>query len=263
MISDIKDIANILFFVIIGSVTIMSYLQARKTLFAPIRTEVFKLQLKIFEEVLTFFQNKTEINFIEICDFNRICRLNAFKMVDEYAETFFASELQKNKDIQKEKYSVLTRAIILAEHVGKNVRPLFESPNTPEPHTPPPITNPALLLSKWQKYEHPAIHFTNELAEIQAELKRLSISPILPSNIRKLIIEFNDTVTSNLILVGTTVTEFSQQMPELAPRASDLYKFNATWVTNSYHNKRKPLEPKAEQILIAINEYLKVEQLMH
>ena len=52
-----KDIVNILFFVTIGILGILSYLQARKTLFTPIKTETFKLQLKTFEELLLYFEN--------------------------------------------------------------------------------------------------------------------------------------------------------------------------------------------------------------
>ena len=39
-----KDAANFVFFLVAGTIAILSYLQAKKTLFAPIRTETFKLQ---------------------------------------------------------------------------------------------------------------------------------------------------------------------------------------------------------------------------
>ncbi|QHD05971.1 hypothetical protein [Pseudomonas sp. R76] len=260
MITDIKEITNILFFLIVGSITILSYLQARKTLFAPIRTEVFKLQLKIFEEVLGFFQNKTEIEFIKECDLNLIIRLNTYQMVDSYVDNFFASEVKIDKEHQKEVYKILTRAIVSEKYL----RPITEGPE--DSATEPPkkvITNPAILLSNWQKYEHPAIAYTEKLADTQAELKRLSISPILPSNIRRLITEFNDLITKNLFLVGESTTEFSQRMPDLAPRTSDLQKFNPSLAANLYNSKRIAFEPKAEEILTAINNYLKIEQLMH
>jgi hypothetical protein len=68
MVELIKNLANIAFFAIISLVTVLSYLHARKTLFAPIRTETFKLQLKAFEEILLYFQNKSESDFLDAMD---------------------------------------------------------------------------------------------------------------------------------------------------------------------------------------------------
>jgi hypothetical protein len=62
-------------------VTILSYLHARKTLFAPIRTETFKLQLEAFREVLAYFQNKSEIDFVHAFDYERCVNLNALQML--------------------------------------------------------------------------------------------------------------------------------------------------------------------------------------
>ncbi|MFQ2043355.1 hypothetical protein [Aeromonas sp. s11] len=50
-----KDIVNIMFFVAMAFLALLSYLQARKTIFQPIKTEIFKYQLKAFEEVIGHF----------------------------------------------------------------------------------------------------------------------------------------------------------------------------------------------------------------
>ncbi len=42
----VKDIVNILFFLTVGTIGILSYLQAKKTIFTPLKTEIFKYQLK-------------------------------------------------------------------------------------------------------------------------------------------------------------------------------------------------------------------------
>lgn len=263
MISDVKDVANIIFFIVVATITILSYKQARKTLFSPIRTEVFKLQIKIFEEVLAIFQNKNESDFLKACDFDRICKLNAYQMVDAYVQTFFSTELEVDKVKQKEMYGVLTRGMISAKHAEKYLRPLNEGSSEDESDfDAEKITSPALLLSKWRKYEHSMIGFTDVLSEFQAEVTRLSISPILPVKIRSLVNEFNGLVTGNLMVIGETITEYSQKMPEVASRASDMGKFNVALVSNSFNSKRSQLEPKAREILDSINDYLKVEEIM-
>ena len=45
--SDLKDFFNIVFFLTVSIVAVLSYLQARKTLFSPIKTEIFKLQIEV------------------------------------------------------------------------------------------------------------------------------------------------------------------------------------------------------------------------
>jgi hypothetical protein len=42
----VKDIVNILFFLTVGTIGILSYLQAKKTIFTPLKTEIIKYQLK-------------------------------------------------------------------------------------------------------------------------------------------------------------------------------------------------------------------------
>lgn len=51
----IKNSFHILFFLIATVITILSYLQARKTLFTPIRTEVFKFSNERFRTSTTIF----------------------------------------------------------------------------------------------------------------------------------------------------------------------------------------------------------------
>jgi hypothetical protein len=77
IIDTVKDTMQVFFFIVAGTVTVLSYRQAKKTLFTPIKTEVFKMQVKAFEEILAFFQNKTESDFVEAFDFNYILTINA------------------------------------------------------------------------------------------------------------------------------------------------------------------------------------------
>ena len=98
MIETIKNLANILFFVTASIITVLSYIQARKTLFAPIRTETFKLQLNAFKETLAFFQNKSEVDFMECFDLNRIVSLNTFQMAEKYISEFFEKEITIDKE---------------------------------------------------------------------------------------------------------------------------------------------------------------------
>lgn len=108
MIETAKNITNIFFFIVVAVVTILSYLQARKTLFAPIRTETFKLQLKAFEEVLLYFQNRSEFDFMEALDLSRIAELNTLRMADHYVDTFFPDEISVDRTRKRGKRCTLS-----------------------------------------------------------------------------------------------------------------------------------------------------------
>lgn len=263
MIEDVKNLTNIAFFVVIAAVTVLSYLHARKTVFAPIRTETFKLQLKAFEEILLFFQNKSEADFLHTFDFDRITSLNTLQMADRYAAQFFEDEIQIDKNKRTETLKPLIGAIISKEYAEK----YFTKMDTESPiaKTFPPeknIKNPALILANWQKYEHGMIGYTKDFQDQQKELARLAASPLLPKLLRESIGKFQILAHENLTLVGKTLTECAALMPNHFPLASDMKDFEAAWVWNEFNDKRKQFEPVAQEVLAYMNSYLKIDELM-
>jgi len=263
MIEDIKNISNIIFFAVISIVTILSYLQARKTLFAPIRTETFKMQLKAFEEVLQYFQNKSESDLLDAFDLDRILRLNTLRMADLYVDMFFPNEI-KIDDAERDKtYSVLVGGIVSIEHAQKFFEKVEPTSNHKDKHpTDDKISNPTIILAKWQKYEHEMIEYTKEFMDQIKELDRMPASPILPKQLRDHIIDFRSIAHECLTTIGLTITEASKKMPEHYPRSTDLITFSPTWIWNEFNESREKFEPTAKKILEHINSYLKVEDLM-
>lgn len=263
MIGTIKDLSNILFFGTVSLVTVLSYLQARKTLFAPIRTETFKLQLKAFEELLLFFQNKTETDFTNALDLDRIASLNTLRMADEYVAKFFDGELKPDKKARDETYKPLIGGIVSKEYMAK----YFEKIDAQTPVGKPAseekkIKNPALILANWQKYEHGMVEYTKEFDDLMRELTRLSASPLLPKPLREYIGEFRNLAHDNLVLIGEAITACAQNMPEHFPVADDMKTFSPNWVWNEYNERSKPFEPVAKKILDYMNNYLRIESLM-
>lgn len=263
MIETIKNLANIFFFLVVSLIGILSYLQARKTLFAPIRTETFKLQLKAFEDILAFFQNKSESDFMETFDFDRIVSLNTLQMADTYVTKFFPEEIKVDKDARKERYAPLIGALVSKDYMEK----YFEKVDTENPvYKSAPadkkIANPAIVLSNWQKYEHGMVGYTKEYQDQLKELTRLSASPLLPKPLRELIGQFQAVAHENLTYTGETISKCSKLMPEHFPVAADMKSFTPNWVWNEFNDKRKHFEPVAKEILDYINGYLKIENLM-
>lgn len=263
MIEDAKNLTNIAFFVVISVVTILSYLQARKTVFAPIRTETFKLQLKTFEEILLFFQNKSESDFLHAFDFERITSLNTLQMADGYAAQFFEDELHIDKDKRTETFKPLIGVIVSKEYMEKYFSKVdTESPVSKAAPPEKKIKNPALIFANWQKYEHGMVGYTKEFQNQHKELVRLAASPLLPIPLRESIGKFQNLAHENLTLVGKTITECAALMPNYFPLPSDMKDFEAAWVWNEFNEKRKHFEPVAKEVLAYMNSYLKIDALM-
>lgn len=89
MIDQVKDIANIVFFVTMSVIALLSYLQARKTIFSPIKTEIFKLQIETFNKVISFFNRTGQSSFDELFDFHGLFEFNAERMQRTYTNLFF------------------------------------------------------------------------------------------------------------------------------------------------------------------------------
>jgi hypothetical protein len=160
----LKDYLNAAFFLVIGVLSILSYLQARKTIFTPIKTEIFKYQLKCFEEILEYFQYKTEIDFINCFDLDLIVKKNASCLLDDYVDAFFAQEFKRDPKKWKERYKEFVGAVFSKEYAEKNLF-ILDSSNFKEPEfkdEPSTITNPAVILARWQEYEYGAVHYTKE-----------------------------------------------------------------------------------------------------
>ena len=260
-VTTIKDIFQIIFFAVVLTVTILSYLQAKKTLFTPIKTETFKMQIKAFEEILLFFQNKTETDFTHQFDFDNIVGMNGQLMLFDYIEHFFKKEVEIDKDKVTEMLKSSAGAIVTQSYMTKHfTKPeYFEKEEKKEKEE---ITNPAIILKEWQEYEYGKIEFTKKYVEETEKLKNLSVSPLIPQPLKDKINSFEEKIRDNLSLVGKVLTEISKEMPSKFPNSKSLKKYNQTGLWNEYNNKMKKVEDDAVDILSYIRQYLQIDNLI-
>jgi hypothetical protein len=263
MLDVIKNVANIVFFTVVSVLTILSYIHARKTLFAPIRTETFKLQLKAFEEVLLYFQYRTESDFLDAFDLNRILSLNSLHMADAYAKAFFPEKIQIDANERKSAYLPLVGAVVSIEHAKKyfttpGTAAAEEQKSTESKHA----TDPASVLSRWQEYEHWMTEYTKEYSDQLKQLQHLAASPLLPRSMRDLIGEFSSIASTNLSLIGETITDCARRMPDRFLTPADMKDYSPAWIWNDFNDRRKQFEETAKRILDYMNNYLKVEEIM-
>lgn len=230
-------------------------------MFTPIKTEIFKMQVKAFEEILGFFQNRTETDFTTVFDFNHIVYANSTLMFTEFIEHFYKGDMKIDDEKVKSLHESFHGAIVTQTWAEKNfVAPEYFENKTEEKKE--DITNPAIILEHWKKYEYGPINFSKKYFEETEKLNLLIASPLIPVQLKTELEKFDNTVKKNLYLVGITLNEIAQELPHRFPTASSLKKFEKSGIWNKYNKQKKDLEPIATSILAYIRTYLKIDKLV-
>lgn len=257
--SEVKDFFNIIFFVVMGVLAVLSYLQAKKTLFSPIRTEVFKIQISEIKEVLTFFNKHSSVDFDQEFDLRNVLHLNVFRMHQRYVELFFNGELKVSDDALEHFRAMRRGALVSAEHISaiEIGSELVEREVKKEREL-----NPAMKLAQWKEFKLGGIEYTKKYDEKMQDLAVLASSPLLPKKLTDLLYEFHSLMRENVVCIGRVVNECAQDLPSKYVTAEDNRKFNPDWIWNKFNYERGSSEEVSGKILKAINSHLKVNDLM-
>jgi len=259
-----KDVVNILFFIAVGTIAILSYLQARKTVFTPLRTEIFKQQLRAFEDVLQFFEKHPSLHIVNEFDYNKILHLNALKMLDSYGFLFFENEIDLDamKKHREPLFADLIGAVVSKNFMMKH----FKTPEATKSEEKsggkmkPEV--PALLLAEWQQYEHGMIEFTKDHQNAMEKVRKFTSSPLLPGELKRLIREFEKAAVKNLSEVGEVLTELAKELPTKYPNLESLKNADLSWIWNTYNHRKNQLTKPQEEILAYLNSYLDIDSVL-
>lgn len=263
VITSVKDVFNIFFFGGVLIVTVLSYIQAKKTLFTPIKTETFKIQIKMFEDIILFFQNKGETDFTAQFDFDKILSLNASLLLFDFIKHFYKKEIKLNEEKIEELHSEFYGAIVSKKFAEKFFsEPSFFEVEDDKAKEEDEITNPAIILKEWEEYEYGKINFTKQYSDELERLNNLIASPLIPEQLKSKLITFEEKVSNNLHLVGDCLTDIAKEMPKRFPTAKSTEKFNMIGVWNKYNSDRESVEADAKEILSYIRDYLRIEELI-
>ena len=257
--SEVKDFFHILFFLVMGCIAILSYFQAKKTLFSPIRTEIFKIQMEEIKSVLAFFNKQSAADFDREFGIRETFEINSFRMHHAYIENFFSKELEPDKEYIKRLGEMSYGAIISAKNL-REITAGSELGKTEEEEE--EELSPAIKLAQWQKYELPAVEYSKGFHEKQEELKQLAASPLLPKELTDMLYEFHAAMNKNLFHMQEAITECAQQLPVKYPTAQDNIKFRPDWIWNIYNRKKEETDEISAKILRFINSHLKIDELV-
>jgi hypothetical protein len=257
----IKDIVNILFFVVVGTIGVLTYLQAKKTIFMPFRTETFKAQLKLFEEIFTFLEQNNRDLFIHTFDYRKIFGINAYLLLDTYAHTFFDGNIEIDKNIREYMQSELPIINMAPKHIDKFKNTenglIFDFWKRKDKYH-----DYSEKLAHWQHFEYVAVHITSHFQEQMDQLDRFISSPLLPDSIKTLVREFQIEAYHNLHIMADAFTKAAKQLPNKYSSPESLINADTSWLWNMIIEKRVALEDLAKKIYDRLNQYLNINNLL-
>ncbi|WP_145913814.1 hypothetical protein [Pseudomonas putida] len=252
----LTKIANIVFWFTTLIIAALTYRQAKRTLFAPIKTETFKVQLKAFEEIFLYFQNKNEHDFINDLDFEEMLALNAFTMVDSYTQTFFGRTINLDETRKAREKGFSNQA-----HQRNDQNVFAIEAGAPDLHNQIIEMMQQPTQADWINYALPYFRYTQKYVDQLKQIDRLTASPVIPKDIRKLIVEFRTAAHASVNLIDDCIIQSAQKMPECYPSIHSLQRFQSFWISNLFNNSKPQLEPLAKNIMNEISLYLKIETL--
>jgi len=263
---DAKNFFNIVFFIVMCTLGILSYIQARKTLFSPIKTEIFKVQIDEFKSVLAFFNKRSQTDFDEEFDFQKILEINALQMQLSYINLFFKNQISAPKELTEFLKSSTYGVVVSKEKASKFfevVTPGSElKENNEEDGNDIEEPPAALILAQWENFMLPGTHYTEKFHEKMNEITLLAASPLLPKNLTNLMYDFIKVINENLMTIGKQVELAAKEMPHKYATPKDVIRFNPSWIWNNFNHERKSTDEASAKILSYINEHLKIDEII-
>lgn len=260
-ISDIRDLTQTAFFVSTGIIAILTYRQAKKTVLQPIKTEIFKEQIKEMSIVLEAFNGKTEYELRNDFDLDNILYYNVLIMFDEYASLFFDVKIDRDeRPYSKCKGGLVTQASMekyfekADDHVAREVAASNEDgENRPDPRT---------KFAVWSNYEHYILKISPEFSDIDKKMDTLISNPLLPTELMNLLKSLKVRVHENLDLIREHCETSAKEMPEKYPNLNTMKKASIDWIRARYTKDFKELDDIADEITKYIKNYFKTDELI-
>ena len=238
-----KDIVQIVFWAIAGVVAILTYLHARRTILQPIKTEVFKAQLKAMSGIYGIFLGKDELQLRRDFSFKEFFDVNFLALKDAYADAAFGIKIpREDRPYNSEK---CPRTLVAREEDAEN-SPSYSTPQEAQRFT----------------YNSTPIYINRTCVESLDFFDEQLENPLLPITLVNLLQDYKATMQSNMMKLHDVFSEAAKEMPELYPDVNALQGSGNYWdVWDNYMSEYDNLKPKADKIVAFIRDYFMTDNL--
>lgn len=250
--ANLKDYVNIAFWIVTGILAISTYLNARKTLFNPIRSEMVKYQMKIITDFIDKHTSKN-YDFDTTIDYSNVLKLTIdadylFDIFDN--ERAFDNHTFDETDENLLKYCKANLAgIFEIQQDGGNLKmeQIYGDFDMTKLYL-----RTKYVKEKEKKYDSlnpQRIYITKKFLDFYTDLVHLQTNPFVPENIKEVITSISTNISNNIMWLHKHVSDYLSEQSEPLNYQDILSAFNNSKVdhTNDFMNLR-----------IIISQYFKV-----
>ncbi|MFF8813319.1 hypothetical protein [Streptomyces pactum] len=216
---------QIIFWLATSTVAALGYMNARKTIFQPLRTEIFKKQIEALSSALELFVGKGEEELAEDFDMRFGVRANIYQMYDAYLK--YAFKRKRPDDKLEYRPELCPSAWVHEDYLKLDLEDKVEA--TEESGTRKKKTSEE---GKPWEFRAGMIAVPRKYGEREAEFRAVLDNPVLPVVVADLIEQYLETVRSYLGAVGPVLEECSIEMPDRYPTLEDILRARFGWIDN-------------------------------
>lgn len=252
-----RDVVQIAFWLLAGTVAILTYRQARRTVLQPIRTEVFKEQLKIMSETMSLFIGKNELALRDDFDFKALFNANACFLLDSYVASIFGEQF----DPDKRPYNPLDcpMKILSMDALVKSSKAQTNLSNSAID-----VHYSQVWIGDWKSYRTINLYLNKQCCEMNQSITRILENPLLPLKLAELLSEYLNLVAKNQFVLMEILDDAAKDLPARFPslQAIDpLLWSRGLW--GGYMEKFIHFKPPADEIVKFVRCYFEADNLKH
>lgn len=243
---DLTDVVQIIFWIIVGTLSILTFIQARKTLFQPIKTEVFKLQLAALTRLSEQLYGQGEWELLHQFDLMDQLRGNAWDRIDVYAERVLSAV---NPTLQGWVNETAGRG-------GYSAPPPWR-PATPDERK----SNPWLGSASPADFDGTGLFWLSEkyMGAVRA-LETSAADPSIPTEVQTAVRAFLAKVEEASSLIGVVLDERGAALPKRYPGLNALQRADVNDEHQAWNDRRPQLEPAAQKVIDTIRAYYRSDR---
>lgn len=250
-----KDVVQIAFWLLAGILAILTYRQARRTVLQPIRTEVFKEQLKIMSEAMSRFTGKHEVALRDDFDFRALFDANACYLLDSYVASVFDKRFDPDQRLYNQRACPMK--IVPIDAIAKPSKPQVDSSKPPVD-----VAYSQVWTGDWRDYSAGKLYINKQCVEMSESVKRLLENPLLPLKLAELLSEYLALVVKNQFVLLKLLDRAAIELPERFPSLQAID--HVVWsreLWSAYMGEFNHLKPLADEIVKFVRGYFEADNL--
>jgi hypothetical protein len=251
---DVSQFIQILFWLVAGSIAVMTYCQARRTVFQPLRVEVFKQQLSLLTKISETFVSRDESELRAHFDLEECVDFNASLLLETFLEQEY--QLKRKTSLMDEYRERFPIGLVSAESMEQN----FELVAPPNGESERRSSGDPVPDIDWDKFKVPMIAVSQAYDTAYQDILKLVRDPLVPRQLSELLRKLADLASENLRQIEPALEEAAKQLPISYPNEDSVKEPSLRWVGNVWNDRVRPMRPIADEIGDFIREFIQSEQ---